>query len=232
MATSVFIVIPCFDAATKIAGVVQGALRTGLPVLVVDDGSVDGSGAIAAAAGAEVVRHPLNQGKGAALRTGFRHALLRGGEAVLTLDADGQHDPDDIPALLAAHEHATSALIIGVRSFAPDDMPTRSRIGNRISTFWIARFAGRHFSDTQSGFRLYPKALLGLKSMRTHRFDTEAELLLSAAKMGLDLVEVPVRTIYDADRVTHFHALKDTLRVMRLVFFSPIWGLKLRSERK
>ncbi len=232
MSTRVHIVIPCFNAATKVRDVVRGALVHGLPVIVVDDGSSDDSGEVARAAGATVLRHPANQGKGAALRTGFRHARAHGAEAVLTLDADGQHDTEEIPSLLAAHDRDPRALVIGVRSFAPTDMPTRSRIGNRISTFWIARFAGRHYSDTQSGFRVYPRPLLELTSLRTHRFDTEAELLLSAAKLGLALVEVPVRTIYNTDRVTHFHGFKDTLRVVRLVFFSPIWGLSLRRSRE
>lgn len=231
MAGSVWIVIPCYQAAAKVAAVVRGASQSGCPVVVVDDGSGDGSGEVAQAAGATVLRHPLNQGKGAALRTGFRHALAHGADAVLTLDADGQHDTDEIPALLAAHASSPEALVIGVRSFAPSEMPRRSRIGNRISTFWIARFAGRRYRDTQSGFRVYPKSLMELPTLRTHRFDTEAELLLSAAKLGLDLVEVPVRTIYATDRVTHFHGLTDTLRVMRLVFFSPLWGLSLQRNR-
>jgi len=233
MSARVFIVIPCYDSARKVGAVVRGAAESGLPVIVVDDGSSDGSGEAAAAAGASVVlRHPRNQGKGAALRSGFRHALVAGADAVLTLDADGQHDTREIPALLAAHEATPHALVIGVRSFAPEAMPTRSRIGNRISTYWIARFAGQGYADTQSGFRVYPRPLLELPALRTHRFDTEAELLLSAAKLGLPLVEVPVRTIYATDRVTHFHGFTDTLRVMRLVLSSPLWGRRLARQRQ
>ena len=229
MASDVTIIIPCFNAGRRLDPVVRGALASGHPVVVVDDGSTDASGEIARAAGAEVIlRHPRNQGKGAALRTGFRYALQQGAGAVLTIDADGQHDPMEIPALVAAHVREPQALIIGVRSFAPDAMPRRSRIGNRISTYWIALYAGRAYADTQSGFRIYPRAIAALPALRTTRFNTEAELLLTAAKLGLPLVEVPVRTIYDADRVTHFHGFTDTLRVMRLVFLSPLWGRGLR----
>lgn len=228
---SVSIVIPCFDAADTVGDVVAGARASGHPVIVVDDGSTDGSGARAEAAGATVLRHPANQGKGAALRTGFLWARRQGADAVLTLDADAQHDPGEIPALVDAHRADPDALVIGVRSFSPESMPRRSRIGNRISTYWIAQFAGQRYADTQSGFRVYPRALLDLPRMRTRRFDTEAELLLSAAKLGLSLVEVPVRTIYGASRTTHFHALKDTLRVMRLVLGSPLWGRDLRRRR-
>ena len=217
------IVIPCYDAAATIQDVVVGARASGHPVIVVDDGSTDGAGARAEAAGATVLRHPANQGKGAALRTGFLWARRHGADAVLTLDADGQHDPAEIPTLVDAHRADPEAFVIGVRSFSKDSMPRRSRIGNRISTYWIARFAGQRYADTQSGFRIYPHALLDLPRMRTTRFDTEAELLITAAKLGLPLVEVPVRTIYGASRTTHFHGLKDTLRVMRLVIGSPLW---------
>ena len=228
MASDVAIVIPCYDAARRVGEVVRGALVFGMPVYVVDDGSRDDSAAAAHAAGAtSVLRHPANQGKGAALRTGFRWALSQGATSVLTLDADGQHDPGEIPLLLSAHASHPEALIIGVRSFAPDDMPRRSRIGNRISTFWIGRFSGRAHRDTQSGFRLYPRALAALPQLRTSRFDTETELLLLAARLRVPLVDVPVRTIYDVDRTTHFHGLTDTLRVLGLVISSPIWARKI-----
>ena len=147
-----------------------------------------------------------------------------GAEAVLTMDADGQHDPAEIGELVAAHARKPGALVVGVRSFAPEDMPRRSRIGNRISTWWISRYAGVTYRDTQSGFRVYPRAMFDVP-LRTTKFDTEAELLLRAAKMKLPLVEVPVKTIYGAGHASHFHGFADTLRVMKLVFFSPLWAL-------
>jgi hypothetical protein len=218
------VVIPCYQGAATVGDVVRGARAQGLAVVVVDDGSTDGSAAAAEAAGATVLRHPANRGKGAALASGFAWAKRHGEDAVLSMDADAQHDPSEIPALLAAHARAPEALIIGVRSFAPEEMPRRSRIGNRISTWWISRFAGRTYRDTQSGFRVYPRALFDVP-LRSTRFDTETELLLRAAKMGLPLVEVPIRTIYGPDRVTHFHGFRDTLRVIKLVLGSPLWLL-------
>lgn len=216
------IVVPVYQGSATVAEVVRGARAYGLPVLAVDDGSTDGSGDAAAAAGATVLRHAVNRGKGAALQTGFAHAERLGAAGVLTLDADGQHDPREIEALIAAHGESPEALVIGVRRF--EDMPRRNRTGNRISTYWISKFAGRPHRDTQSGFRVYPRALYADAKLRTTRFDTETELVLRAAHLGLPLVEVPIRTIYDAGgNTTHFHDVRDTLRILRLVIGSLFW---------
>jgi hypothetical protein len=145
---------------------------------------------------------------------------------VLTLDADGQHDPAEIPALVEAHQREPRALVLGVRRFDDGAMPRRSRTGNRISTYWISRFAGRPHRDTQSGFRVYPRALFAGPPLRSRRFETETELLLLAAKLGVPLVEVEVQTIYHrGGSPTHFRDLSDTLRIMRLVMGSPWWRL-------
>jgi Glycosyl transferase family 2 len=220
------IVVPCYQGARCVGDVVRGARASGLPVVVVDDGSTDGSGAAAEAAGATVLRHPANRGKGAALASGFAYAKKIGAEAVVTMDADGQHDAAEIGKLVAAHAANPNALVVGVRSFRPEDMPRRSRVGNRISTWWISRYAGQRYSDTQSGFRVYPSAIFDVP-LKSTKFDTETELLLRAAKMKLGLVEVPIKTIYAPDHASHFHGFRDTLRVIKLVFFSPLWMLAL-----
>lgn len=243
----IWIAIPAYNAAAHVGQVVAGALRSGLPVLVIDDGSTDETATAAEQAGAQVLRHQANRGKGAALQTGFAFADRNGAEAVLTLDADGQHDPDEIASLAAAWKQAPGSLVLGVRSFDPALMPRRSRIGNRISTFFISRFARRHHSDTQTGFRIYPRRLFTLP-LRTSRFDTETELLLWASKLHVPLIEVPIQTIYQVPRqpqaqadagtsagdtshgvgetqkpTTHFRNWEDTLRVLRLVVGSPWW---------
>ncbi|MDB4966882.1 MAG: glycosyl transferase family 2 [Myxococcales bacterium] len=220
------VVIPCYQGSASVGDVVRGARATGLQVVVVDDGSSDGSATAAEAAGATVLRHPANRGKGAALASGFAYAKKIGATAVLTMDADGQHDPGELPALLAAHAASPTAVIVGVRSFRPEDMPRRSRIGNRISTWWISKYAGMRYSDTQSGFRVYPSAMFDVP-LKSTKFDTETELLLRAAKMKLPLVEVPIKTIYRTDHSSHFHGFRDTMRVIKLVFFSPLWVLLL-----
>lgn len=194
-AQGTLILIPAYNAEGSIAAVVTSARAVGPEVLVVDDGSTDGTAAAAAGAGARVLRHARNRGKGAALQTGFAHAAAQGMQSVLTLDADGQHDPAEARKLLAAAAAQPESLIIGVRSFDPALMPRRSRIGNQISTFFISRFAHRPHRDTQSGFRIYPRRLFTMP-LRTRRFDTETELLLWAAKLGIPLCEVPIQTIY------------------------------------
>lgn len=189
------ILIPAYNAESQVQAVIHGAAGTGLQVVVVDDGSTDQTGARAQAAGATVLRHHGNRGKGAALQTGFAYATRLGTDGVLTLDADGQHDPAEIGKLLSAWTEDPSRLVMGVRSFDPALMPRRSRIGNHISTFFISLFAGRRHSDTQTGFRVYPRRLFRLP-LRTRRFDTETELLLCASKLGVPLCEVPIQTIY------------------------------------
>ncbi len=215
------LLIPCYNAAAHVAEVVRGAAVHG-QVIVVDDGSDDDSRAQAETAGAKLLTHSVNRGKGAALQTGFAYARSQQMEAVLTLDADGQHDPSEIPKLLAAHAQSPSALIVGVRSFEAEVMPPRSRFGNAFSTWWISRFSGRRHTDSQSGFRLYPRRLLEVE-LRSQHFEAETELLLRAAKLAVPLIEVPVRTIYRADHSTHFHGFADTLRVLRVVLSSPFW---------
>ena len=239
----VLILIPAYNAAAQVGAVIRGAAQTGLSVLVVDDGSSDETRVRAQAAGATVLRHHANRGKGAALQTGFAYARRLGFEAVLTLDADGQHDTREIGKLLAAWQSDPGSLVLGVRSFDPALMPRRSRIGNHISTFFISLFAGRRHSDTQTGFRVYPQRLFRLP-LRTRRFDTETELLLCAAKLGVPLREVPITTIYSVPPTesaaaatspetdapgpaspprTHFRNWEDTLRVLGLVVSSPWW---------
>lgn len=226
----VVVLIPCYQGAHKIAEVIADvrAIAPALPIVVVDDGSADDSAKVAAAAGATVLRHARNQGKGAALATGFAHAKQRGARAVLTLDADGQHRAAEIPAMLAAHEQNPDALVLGVRSFDPNKMPARSRFGNRFSTWWISLFARHSFSDTQTGFRIYPTAFVSDLPLQTHRFDTETEILFWAAHKNIAIVEQPIATVYGSDHVSHFRGFADSMRVLRLVVSSPVW-LRTRS---
>ena len=222
-------VVPAYQAGTTIGEVVAGIQRHGLDVVVIDDGSVDATAERARAAGARLVRHHRNRGKGTALVTGFRWALDRGYEGVLTLDADAQHAAEDIPALIACSGEAD--LVIGRRRLDARHMPAGRLIGNRVSTFFISLFCGAALADTQCGFRLYSRRLLTELPLRGGHFETETELLMRAQLSGMRLCWVPVETIYPpagasapdgtALPTTHFDNLRDTLRIIRVVLASP-----------
>jgi glycosyltransferase involved in cell wall biosynthesis len=211
-------VVPALNAERTIDAVTRGVRAAQVDaVFVIDDGSTDATAGLAESAGATVLRHPANRGKGAALWTGFAAALGAGAAAVLTLDADGQHDPAELPRLRAAHEAQPEALVVGARALAPNLMPARSRLGNRVSTHFLSCFTGRALSDSQSGFRVYPSQLLREVSPRARRFDAETELLLAAVSQGRPVVEVPVRTIYQRDSSSHFRDVADTARIIKVV---------------
>lgn len=174
--------------------IVRGSLRHVDAVLVVDDGSQDGTAALAREAGAHVVRHPRRQGKGRALRTGFAWARAAGFDCVITLDGDGQHDPADIPRLTAADGRA--AIVVGCRAVTGRGVPVLRVFGNRLSTAVVSRLAGRAFRDSQSGFRRLRRVVLDRLDLQADGFEMESELLVRAARLGLAIAEVPVWTRY------------------------------------
>jgi hypothetical protein len=216
------IVIPVCNEAATIEGVVVRARAHGT-VVVVDDGSSDASAAVAASAGAELVRLPRRRGKGEALRRGFDAALARGAERVVTLDGDGQHDPDEIPRLLEASAEHPDALVVGGRlGHGPDGNPDepgyrvipRGRLNAmRVAGFFIDWLTGYALRDTQSGFRVYPLPLLAAARGRRGGFVFETEMLLRATALGLRLVETPITAVYHANRRSHFRPLRDGVAV-------------------
>ena len=147
----IIILIPAYNEARFIGDVVKATLSYG-PVVVIDDGSSDGTGAAAALAGAKVIAHAVNQGKGKALNTGFDYAVQRGVDAAITLDADGQHDPDEIPKFVEAFRAGKGDIIIGQRDFS--QMPAKNQFGNRTGTFLLGLAMGQPVPDNQSGYRL------------------------------------------------------------------------------
>src|SRR3989442_264861 len=206
-------VIPVFNEAATIGGVGQRAALPG-PVTVVDDGSWDGSDETAAAAGAVILRTGGRLGKGGALRLGFAGALARTAERVVTLDGDGQHDPDDIPRLLAASEPEPDALVIGGRLSGGGSLMEPARLhALRVASFFINWLTGQHIADTQSGFRVYPRELLERVSPRGGGFVFETEVLVRAAAAGYAIREVSISSPRPASRPSRFRPLRDGVAV-------------------
>ena len=214
-AVRVLALIPAHDEAPRIAAVVTGAARH-LPVLVVDDGSSDGTAAEAAAAGAKVLRQHPNQGKGAALRAGFRQALDDGCEAVVTIDADGQHDPAEIPLFLASLDaRPRPELVIGRRSFRA--MPASRRMANELGRRAFSWAVGEDIPDNQSGYRLVGRRLMtAMLDSREPGFEFEVEMITTALRHRWPLGWVPIRTIYGApSHIRPLHHLRHFLRATR-----------------
>lgn len=210
---SVLIAVPVLDEAASVGRVVEAA-RAYAPVLVVDDGSRDGSGAAAAAAGAEVLRHPRRLGKAQALFTAVSAARRRGATRVVTLDGDGQHDPRAIPALLAAAQAGGErTIVVGNRLGGRGTLPAMRRNAIRVASFFAAWTCGRPLTDSQSGFRVYPLALFDEVHTRRGGFVFETEILLAAAARGWAIVEVGVPALPRTGARSHFRPIHDGVAI-------------------
>ncbi|MFO7954334.1 glycosyltransferase family 2 protein [Thioalkalivibrio sp.] len=218
--SAVAALIPAHNEAATIEAVVAAARTHVDRVIVVDDGSEDATACLVEDQ-AEVLRQPANGGKAAALWAGMQHALATGADAVVTLDADGQHDPSEIPALVAAWRETPERLILGARLKGREYTPPLRLFGNRMADFWIAWASGQPLQDSQSGFRLYPAPLLRRLELRHHRargFVFESEALIVAERLGFPARVVPVRCIYPENhRPSHYRPTADTLRIIAMV---------------
>lgn len=224
-------VVPVYDHAATLRGVVEGLLGEGLPVLVVDDGSRDGALERVADLPVRTLRLEPNQGKGAALLAGARAAAREGFGALLAIDADGQHYPADAPALIAAALAHWPAIAIGLRAMDGPEVPGSSRFGRAFSNFWVRLECGRDLRDTQSGYRVYPVAFLAGQRFRSRRYAFEVEVLVRGAWAGLAIVEAPVRVLYQPgrERVSHFRVFRDNLRLTGLHTFLVVRALFQRQ---
>jgi len=206
-------VIPAYNASATIAAVVRKAFAHLARVVVVDDGSSDGTGELARGAGAEVLQHASNQGKGAALRTAFAHLSPSGAAGVVTLDADGQHDPDDIPVLVEAFRQGAD-LVIGSRWTVFSEMSAGRQFGNRFSSSALAFFTGLKLPDSQSGFRLYSLPFLRSAKLKGKAYEMEMEAILAAAALGSTVRTVPISLLVaDGRSLSHFRPVRDTTRI-------------------
>jgi glycosyltransferase involved in cell wall biosynthesis len=215
---SICVLIPTYENERTVGDVVRRALLAAGEVIVIDDGSTDGTaGILRSIGGIEVITHAPNRGKGAALRSGFRRALERGHEWAITLDADGQHDPAEIPRLLDAIREGPRAIIIGARGMKAGGAPLRCRAGLALSNALVRVLAGLGLPDSQSGFRAYPLREVLALGIRTGGFELEVEVILKAAWAGLEVRHVPVSVRYPGrrgERASHFRPVRDTIRIL------------------
>jgi glycosyltransferase involved in cell wall biosynthesis len=224
------VIIPVYNHEQRVADVIRGALKLGFPVFAVDDGSTDATQErIQDMAGVTVIRHETNRGKGAALKSGFTAAAAVADWAV-TIDADGQHDPDNARTLIAAIPVGALAagrrpIIIGRReNMVGDDVPWTSRFGRKFSNFWVRASGGPVVTDSQSGFRIYPLPQCSNMRVRANRFQFEVEILARAGWLGFPVIEAPISVSYTpgTPRISHFRPFVDFWRnsgtFMRLIF--------------
>lgn len=218
----VCVIIPALNAERTIFDLVTNLVVLGHSVVVIDDGSTDNTNPEATRAGATVIVHEVNRGKGAALKTGFKYALEHNSEAVITIDADGQHNYEEVSKFTQAAQGA-SDIILGSRMGDTQDMPPIRILANRLSSFMISRIIGQRIDDSQCGFRLIKTWVLRKVKLVTHEYDTESELLIKAAREGFTIATVPVQTIYSDDQVSHINPFFISFRVFRLVWKSLWW---------
>ncbi len=237
----VLLVIPVFNHGKTLREVTEKAISTGYPVLVVDDGSDDGGAALLSELDCQVVRLPVNRGKGAAILKGAEVAVSRGFDAIVTIDADGQHNPLEAKTLIEAMVgQPWPAIIIGAREMIQDTVPGSSHFGKVFSNFWVQLECGAELPDTQSGMRIYPVDVLLALNLRRQRYDFEIEAIVKAAWAGVPIRSVSVSVHYPSkkERVSHFHAFLDNWRLTllhtTLVFrrLLPIPHLRLVSKKQ
>jgi glycosyltransferase involved in cell wall biosynthesis/uncharacterized protein (DUF2062 family) len=214
------VICPSYNNAGTLADVLTRTSRLGLPILLVNDGCTDSTAEVLRTwqldhpdGQLQILRHRRNRGKAAALKTGFAAAMKAGYTHAVTIDTDGQHDPERIPVLLELARQNPLAYILGVRDDRHADYPARSRLGRRLSNLFIHLESGLKIADSQCGLRVYPLELVRTVHCRAGRFGYEAEMITRAAWAGCPIVEAPINTRYlpAGQRVSHFRPWRDSI---------------------
>lgn len=210
-------IIPVYNNATTIRQVIEDVCAMVADVIVVNDGSTDGTLTILAQVSKKVtlVSYIKNRGKGYALKQGFQVAKKQGFTHAVTIDADGQHFATDIPKLISTMKDNYDGIILGCRNLSEQNMPQRNTFANKFSNFWYRLQTGIHLPDTQSGFRLYNLSAIDSKWPITSRYEAELELIVFAAWAGKRISTVPIHVIYPTaeEKVSHFRPIRDFIRI-------------------
>ncbi|MDD4979927.1 MAG: glycosyltransferase family 2 protein [Candidatus Omnitrophica bacterium] len=218
------VVIPTYNEVDHIAGLIKKIKEQALEVVVVDDGSSDNTCGIAQENGAIVLRNPDNEGKGASLIRGFNYVFDKGFDAVITMDGDGQHLPEEIPYFVRLAKYSDSSILIGNRMLKKKDMPLARIFTNKFMSWFISSLAGQKIPDTQCGFRLIKKEVLDKINLRTRKYETESEIIIKAARLGFKVESVPIKTIYRGEK-SQINPIIDTLRFIKFIS-TELWITK------
>ena len=214
----VVVMIPVYNHPATLREVVEKTLSRHNQVMVVDDGSTESAAPLLEGLSVHLIRHSRNRGKGAAIMSAARQARQRGMTHMVTLDADGQHDPADLEGFLPLTERFPGAVIVGKRRFENTGAPAANRFGREVSNFWLKLQTGVRLGDVQSGFRVYPLFVLENLKLKETRYSFEVEVLVKAAWAGVPLMETDIRVHYPSgdSRISHFNLFLDNLRLTRL----------------
>lgn len=210
------VIIPTYNESRAIADLINRIIKLGLEVIIIDDGSTDETVRIATASGAKVLANLSNLGKGASLIKGYNFAFQHGYDAVISMDGDGQHSPNDLLAFIQKAESSQSVLFVGNRMGKTKAMPTLRVVTNYLMSKFISLVVKQHIPDTQCGFRLVKKELLARIDLSTSKYETESEVLIKAAHLGFKIESIPVETIY-AGQKSQINPFIDSLRFLRFM---------------
>lgn len=216
------VVIPTYNESGAIAAVLAQIRKQGLDVVVIDDGSSDGTAGIAERSGAMVLRNNRNEGKGASLAKGFRYCLAKDFDAVITMDGDGQHLPEDIPHFLQQARVSEAGILIGTRMSRTKHMPPVRFLTNQLMSWFISQVIGQRIPDTQCGFRLIRRRILEGLSLKSRKYEIESEMLIQAARLGAKIESVSIETVYTGQK-SQINPLIDAWRFIRFIF-RELWN--------
>lgn len=207
------VLIPSYNEAKTIGGLIRNLKSRFKNIYVVDDGSRDNTASVAISEGAAVVVHEKNKGKGASLREGFKHIIKRGFNTVLIMDGDGQHDASDIDNFIKKMDESGADIIVGNRMLDTSSMPLMRIATNRFMSFIISRICGQRVPDTQCGFRLIKSDVLHKIDLKSSNYEIESEILLKAARNGFKIESVPIKTVYN-NELSRINPFVDTIRFL------------------
>ncbi len=210
------VLLPAFNEGLNIGRLIEEIMRFVPDVIVVDDGSNDSTSQCALGKGAHVIRHSRRLGKGAALRSGFEYILKKGYDAVVTMDSDNQHDPQEIPKFITSAKNSSSGIIVGNRMLEKTNMPLIRKLTNMTMSFILSLLMKQPLPDTQCGFRLIKKEVLSKITLTSSNFEIESEILLRARQKNFEIESIPIKTIY-LNKKSHINPLLDTLRFIILL---------------